>query len=103
MRFGTSRKLASRLIGPYSISKRVRKLAYHVGLPTELTGVHDAFHVSHLRKYLYKTTTLGEPNQLLHTATELIAHRAPPMSWSMELESFVTKKLGWSEYNGERT
>jgi len=72
MRFDTTGKLAPRFIGPYKISERVGTLAYHVELPSELAGVHNVFHVSYLRKCLYKTVTLGEPVRLLHIDTEPI-------------------------------
>jgi len=74
--FGTLSKLASRFIGPYKVKERVGKLAYQVRLPTELAGVHDVFHVSHFRKYLCRTATLGEPDEFLHVATKPVASRA---------------------------
>lgn len=45
-------KLAPRYIGPYPIIDRRGEVAYQLELPTELTGVHDVFHVSQLRKCL---------------------------------------------------
>jgi len=95
--------LAPGFIGPYKVTKRVEKLPYQVELPTELAGVHNVFHVSHLRKCLHKTATLGEPNHLLHISMEPITLVPPTASWSIELGSFVTKKLGRSDYNGEKT
>ena len=47
-----SKKLTPRFIGPYQISKRVRTVAYRVGLPPHLSNLHDVFHVSQLRKYV---------------------------------------------------
>jgi hypothetical protein len=43
-------KLSPRYVGPYPIMSRVRKVAYRLELPPELTGVHPVFHVSQLRK-----------------------------------------------------
>ncbi|XP_073051233.1 uncharacterized protein [Primulina eburnea] len=37
--------------GPYEILERVGDLAYRLALPPALSGVHDVFHVSMLRKY----------------------------------------------------
>jgi len=102
MRFGTSRKLAPRFIGPYEITEKVGTLTYRVNLPSELAGVHNIFHVSHLRKCLHKTATIGEPVQQLHINTKPIALVPPPALWSTEPGSSVTKKLGCSEYSGER-
>ncbi|XP_061356947.1 uncharacterized protein LOC133301336 [Gastrolobium bilobum] len=47
------RKLSPRFIGPYYIIKRVRPVAYQLALPPNLANVHDVFHVSQLRRYIY--------------------------------------------------
>jgi hypothetical protein len=44
--------LAPRYIGPYPILKRVGAVAYKLHLAEEMSGVHDVFHVSQLRKCL---------------------------------------------------
>jgi hypothetical protein len=49
-RFHVKGKLSPRYVGPYPIVKRIKKVAYKLGLPPELTGVHSVFHVSQLRK-----------------------------------------------------
>jgi hypothetical protein len=49
-RFHVKGKLSPRYVGPYPIVKRIRKVAYKLELPPELTGVHPVFHVSQLRK-----------------------------------------------------
>ncbi|XP_073064076.1 uncharacterized protein [Primulina eburnea] len=51
VRFGKKSKLSSRFIGPYEILESVGDLAYRLALPPALSGVHDVFHVSMLRKY----------------------------------------------------
>ena len=51
MRFGKSGKLSPRFIGPFEILKRIGDAAYRLALPPQLSGVHDVFHVSMLRKY----------------------------------------------------
>lgn len=53
VRFGKKGKLAPRFIGPFHISERIGTVAYRVELPEKLAGVHDVFHVSHLRKFIY--------------------------------------------------
>jgi hypothetical protein len=50
-RFGKKGKLAPRYIGPFDIIERVGEVAYRLALPPKLSGVHDVFHVSMLRKY----------------------------------------------------
>ena len=38
-----SKKLISRFIGPYQISKRVGNVVYRVALPPNLSNFHDVF------------------------------------------------------------
>ncbi|XP_042448982.1 uncharacterized protein LOC122033898 [Zingiber officinale] len=51
-RFGLKGKLAPRYIGPFQILERIGAVAYRLALPPSLSGVHDVFHVSMLRKYV---------------------------------------------------
>ncbi|GJW40446.1 reverse transcriptase domain-containing protein [Tanacetum coccineum] len=50
--FGKKGKLAPRYVGPFEILERVGPVAYRLRLPEELSGVHDTFHVSNLKKCL---------------------------------------------------
>ena len=50
VRFGVVGKLAPRFVGPFPITERIGQMAYKVELPERLAGVHNVFHVSHLRK-----------------------------------------------------
>ncbi|GJX23272.1 hypothetical protein Tco_0227717 [Tanacetum coccineum] len=52
IRFGKKGKLAPRYVGPFEILKRIGPVAYQLRLPEELSGVHDTFHVSNLKKCL---------------------------------------------------
>ena len=51
-RFGLRGKLAPRYIGPFEILERIGAIAYRLALPPSLSGVHDVFHVSMLRRYV---------------------------------------------------
>ncbi|XP_062100208.1 uncharacterized protein LOC133806088 [Humulus lupulus] len=51
-RFGKKGKLSPRYVGPFEILDRVGNVAYRVALPPSLSGVHNVFHVSQLRKYI---------------------------------------------------
>ena len=51
VRFSKRGKLAPKYIGPFEILERVGTVAYQLALPPSLSGVHEVFHVSILRKY----------------------------------------------------
>ncbi|KAL8133522.1 hypothetical protein AgCh_008838 [Apium graveolens] len=46
-------KLSPRYIGPFEILEKVGVVAYRVALPPQLSRVHNVFHASVLRKYVY--------------------------------------------------
>ena len=52
VRFGKCGKLSSRFIGPFEIVERVGIVAYRLALPPNMSGVHEVFHVSMIRKYI---------------------------------------------------
>ncbi|XP_073049550.1 uncharacterized protein [Primulina eburnea] len=64
VRFGKKSKLSPRFIGPYEILERVGDLAYRLALPPALSGVHDVFHVSMLRKYHPDTSHVLPPDEV---------------------------------------
>ena len=51
VRFGKREKLSPRFIGPFKILERVGIVAYQLALPPSMSGVHELFHVSMLRRY----------------------------------------------------
>ena len=51
VRFDKCGKLSPRFIGPFQILKMIGTVAYRLALPPSMTGVHEVFHVSMLRKY----------------------------------------------------
>ena len=51
VRFGKRGKLLPRFIGPFEILERVGTVAYRLALPPSMSGVHEVFHVSMLRRY----------------------------------------------------
>ena len=51
VRFGKRGKLWPRFIRPFEILERVGTVAYQLALPPSMSGVHEVFHVSMLRRY----------------------------------------------------
>ena len=51
VRFGKRGKLSSRFIGPFEILERVGTATYRLAMPPSMSGVHEVFHVSILRRY----------------------------------------------------
>ena len=51
VRFRKRGKLASRYIGPFEVLESVGTVSYQLTLPPSLSGVHEVFHISMLRKY----------------------------------------------------
>jgi hypothetical protein len=54
--FGIKGKLALRYIGPYPILDKYGPTSYQVELPATLSGFHNVFHVSQLKRCLKPPT-----------------------------------------------
>ncbi|KAI3703185.1 hypothetical protein L1987_73086 [Smallanthus sonchifolius] len=65
IRFGKRGKLNPRYVGPFKILKRIGPVAYQLDLPERLSGVHNVFHVSNLKKCL-ADESLAVPLEELH-------------------------------------
>ena len=55
-RFGKQGKLSPRFISPSEILERVGTIAYRLALLPNMSGVHEVFHVSMLRRYTLDPT-----------------------------------------------
>ena len=51
VRFGKRGKLSPRFIGLFEILERMGTISYQLALPPSMSGVHEVFHVSMLRRY----------------------------------------------------
>ncbi|GJU09466.1 putative reverse transcriptase domain-containing protein [Tanacetum coccineum] len=68
--FGKRGKLNPRYIGPFKVIEKVGSVAYKLELPQELSRVHNAFHVSNLKK-CYSDEPLAVPFEGLHIDDKL--------------------------------
>ncbi|XP_042380065.1 uncharacterized protein LOC121972465 [Zingiber officinale] len=59
LRFGKKGKLSPRYIGPFEVLEQIGTRAYRLALPPNLSGVHNVFHVSMLRRYLNSSHIIG--------------------------------------------
>ncbi|WVZ76109.1 hypothetical protein U9M48_024111 [Paspalum notatum var. saurae] len=99
-RFKAKGKLAPRYIGPFKIIDRKGEVAYQLEFPNRLSGVHDVFHVSQLKKCLRlredelnvqdDLTYTEYPVQILETAERTTRNRVIKMC-----------KVKWSHHTAE--
>ena len=52
IQFQKRRKLNSMYIGPFRIIEKIGPVAYRLELPSELSRIHNVFHISMLKKYV---------------------------------------------------
>ena len=76
MRFGKKDKLSPRFVGPFEVMERVGEVAYRIVLPPALSGIHNVFHESILRKYIPDLSHVlsYEP---LHIRNDLLHEEVP--------------------------
>ena len=70
IRFQKRGKLNPRYIGPFRIIERIGLVAYRLELPSELSHIHNVFHVLMLKKYV------SDPSHILE---------APPIELNEDL------------------
>ena len=95
VRFGSSGKLAPRFVGPLTIVERVGKMADRIKIPERLMGVHDIFHVSHLRKCLHDSMEVVEPSQLeeVEVEREASVHHIPTKIVGHDIKKLRNKEV----------
>ena len=64
VRFDKREKLSPRFIGPFEILERVGTVAYRLALLPRMSGVHEVFYVSMLRKYTPDPTYVVDWGQI---------------------------------------
>nr|GEW90403.1 putative reverse transcriptase domain-containing protein [Tanacetum cinerariifolium] len=70
VRFGKRGKLNPRYVRPFKVLAKVRKVAYKLELPQELSRVHHTFHASNLKK-CYADEPLVMPLEGIHVDDKL--------------------------------
>jgi hypothetical protein len=102
-RFDIKGKLAPGYIGPYPIIDKYGPTSYQVELPVKLSGVHNVFHVSQLKRCLKPPT-----NVVIEDTTPLeldLMYKAYPIK-ILDQQDRVTRnkttrfyKIQWNEYS----
>ena len=64
VRFGKRVKLSPRFIRHFEILERIGTVAYRFALPPSMSGLHEVFHVSMLRKYTPDPTQVVDWGQI---------------------------------------
>ena len=85
-------------------------MSYRLELPEKLAGVHNVFHVSHLRKCLHESAEVVEPNILEEAEVERKAtiRRVPTRILGTEEKKLRNRevklvKVQWSDTEGDAT
>ena len=95
-------KLAPSYIGPFKILERRGEVVYQLELPESLSGVHDVFHVSQLKKCLHVPEEQIPLEEL--TVKEYLTYEEIPVK-ILETTERVTRsrvikmcKVQWNRY-----
>jgi hypothetical protein len=102
-RFGIKGKLSPRYIGPYPIINKYGPTSYQVELPAKLSGVHNVFHVSQLKRCLMPPTDVVIEDTI--TLEPDLTYKAYPIK-ILDQQDRVTRnkttrfyKIQWNEYS----
>ncbi|GJS68744.1 putative reverse transcriptase domain-containing protein [Tanacetum coccineum] len=96
--FGKKGKLASRYVGPFEILKRIGSVAYRLRLPNELSGVHNTFHMSNLKKCL-ADASLHVPLNEIKVDKTLRFVEEPVEIMDHEIKSLKRSKISLAKVN----
>ncbi|KAD0234949.1 hypothetical protein E3N88_44571 [Mikania micrantha] len=92
IRFGKRGKLSPRYIGPFKITERIGPVGYRLELPSELSGIHDVFHVSNLKKCL-ADETLSTPLEEIQVDERLNFKEEPIEILERQVKKLRRKKI----------
>ncbi|XP_042051543.1 uncharacterized protein LOC121796833 [Salvia splendens] len=105
-RFGVKGKLRPRFIGPYEILDRVGAVAYRLALPPNFGNVHNVFHVSQLRKYVFDPTHIVHQEEMMVLNPDLSYEEKPEAILDRRVQelrnkSIVSVKVRWRNHGVE--
>ncbi|GKA98752.1 putative reverse transcriptase domain-containing protein [Tanacetum coccineum] len=93
-----------RYVGPFRVLAKVRKVAYRLELPQELSRVHHTFHVSNLKK-CYVDEPLVMPLEGIHVddKLQLVEELVEIMKWEikrLKRSRIPLVKVHWNSWRG---
>jgi len=102
-----SKKLTHRFIGPYQILKKIGHVAYQICLPPFLSNLHNVFHVTQLRKYIFDPTHVIRPDTV-QLKNNLTFDVMPIQIMDKKVKELRGRqipllKVMWNEANGDIT
>jgi len=85
------RKLTPHFVGPFEVVQKVGVVAYWIVLPPFLSNLHDVFHVSQLRKYVYDVSHVIQLDDLE------VRDNLTVETWPVKIEDREVKRLRGKE------
>jgi len=85
------RKLTPHFVGPFEIVEKVGVVAYRIALTPLLSNLHDVFHVSQLRKYVYDESHVIQVDELE------VRDNLTVETWPVRVEDREVKRLRGKE------
>ncbi|XP_059451167.1 uncharacterized protein LOC132181970 [Corylus avellana] len=99
------RKAEPKLEGPFEIPEKIGTVAYRLALPPNLTGIHNVFHISMLRKYVSDPTHVLEskPLQIQSNMTyeEILTRILDRREQVLKNKTISLVKVLWSNHSVE--
>ena len=85
-------------IGQFKILERIGKVAYRLALLPQLTGMHNVFHVSMLRTYVYDVSHIIDFD--IELKVNATYKERPVRILDRRVKQLRTKRSPWSKFNG---
>jgi len=81
------RKLTPRFVGSFEIIEMVEAVAYWIVLPPSLSSLHDVFHVSQLKKYVY------DPSHVIQVDDLEVRDNLTIETWPVRIEDWEVRRI----------